>query len=587
MKLRHWVLATTVMMGMSSAAMAQDWNAAPAYGSARLEAGFADDPHSIAIQAGGAIPAENLAPQCYGYITHQPSFSLDYEAGAFSLFFAAGSDADGIMVVRAPDGSFHCNDDAIGHGLNPGVAIEDPISGEYDIWVGSLGYGEGFMPGELHISEIGFNTTNRFSRPADRNMRPLAGSLNLRAGFADDPRTMTVQAGGDIDGSRATDGMCYGSITQAPDVWIDYDANSDFDLFVSMEADFDTTLAVSGPNGEWYCDDDSAGELNPGIRIRDPQSGRYAVWAGRYGGGLGLDATLFVSELGFRGDTSGPPQLDPMAEPNYGGTRLTAGFAPDPHNVSVFAGGDQDVYDALGQNCRGHASRASDYNLDYTAGALDLYLSATSESDITMSVMGPDGTWYCDDDGAGDLNPGLHFDEPQSGRYAIWVGTYSERDPLPATLHISELAFGDEYGMDQTLDYSLDANYGSVELEAGFMPDPHRLELLAGGPVEAASGADRSCRGYVSAAPDYELTYTAGELPLFISAYAGGDPTLVINTPSGEWVCNDDQIGFNPGIAFDNPESGVYDIWVGTYLEDDSFQAELQISEIGFDELRD
>ena len=588
MKLRNWILATTFLAAASGAASAQDWNAQPAYGSMRLEAGFAGDPRSVDIQVGGAIAAQNLDQQCAGFITHQPSFSLDYEAGAFSLYFAAGSDADGTMVVRAPDGSFHCNDDAIGHGLNPGVAISDPISGEYDVWVGSLGYGDGYTPGELHISEIGFDTSNRFSRSADAELQPDHGRLNLRAGFDDDPRAMAVQIGGDVDGARSTQNQCWGSISQQPDVWIDYDANDVFDLYVSIQAEYDSTLIIAGPDGEWHCDDDSAGDLNPGVRIRDPQPGRYAVWGGLFGGGDGADATLYVSELGFLGDTSGPPLLEWTDEPNYGGVSLEAGFAPDPHNISLYAGGDQDVFEAVGQNCRGYATRQPDFNLDYDASVLDLYLSASSEGDITMTVRAPDGTWHCDDDGAGDLNPGLQFEEPESGIYNIWVGTYSERDPIPATLHISELAFGDEYGMDETLDFTLDANYGSVELEAGFLPDPHRLELRAGGPVEASSGANRSCRGFVTAAPDYEVQYTAGEMDLFISAYAdGNDPTLVVNTPSGEWVCNDDQIGLNPGIAFENPESGVYDIWVGTYLEDDAFEAELQISEIGFDQMRD
>lgn len=80
---------------------------------------------------------------------------------------------------------------------------------------------------------------------------------------------MIVQVGGDIDGFCVIDGMCYGLIIQVLDVWIDYDVNFDFDLFVLMEVDFDIMLVVFGLNGEWYCDDDSVGEFNLGICICD------------------------------------------------------------------------------------------------------------------------------------------------------------------------------------------------------------------------------------------------------------------------------------------------------------------------------
>ncbi len=69
-----------------------------------------------------------------------------------------------------------------------------------------------------------------------------------------------------------------------------------------MEADSDTTLLVQDPNGNWLCDDDTAENLNPGLRIVDPAAGRYAVWAGRFSRGPAVPATIYVSELGFLGE---------------------------------------------------------------------------------------------------------------------------------------------------------------------------------------------------------------------------------------------------------------------------------------------
>ena len=91
------------------------------------------------------------------------------------------------------------------------------------------------------------------------------------------------------------------------------------------------------------------------------------------------------------------------------------------------------------------------------------------------------------------------------------------------------------------------------------------------------------CRGYVTAQPDFELTFEPGMLDLYISALSDSDTTLVINDPSGNWVCNDDgSEGLNPGIHFEDPQAGVYDIWVGTYWEGEGAPAQLAISELGF-----
>jgi hypothetical protein len=581
-KLRYFCGAA-LGLALAASASAQDASAPPAYGSTSLNAGFAEDPTSVAVRAGGAIYAGNISDYCYGYITHQPSYNLNYTAGdVFDLYISATSDVDAVLAIQGPDGNWTCDDDGAGVGLNPGIQFENPQSGTYAIFVGTYGSGAGYEPAMLHISELGFHDANPFSRAPNATMAPSAGALDLRAGFSGDPRTVPVRAGGEVDASLA-DGMCWGYVDQAPDLWVDYDANDEFNLYISMQADADTTLMVRAPDGSWLCDDDTAGDLNPGLRIMDPQPGRYAVWGGRFSRGPEVDATIFVSELGYLGGVDTVPVLDYSLPSNYGSAQLSAGFIPDPHNVPLQAGGDVEVYEAVGQNCRGYATSAPDYDITYEAGSFDLYISASSDGDATLIVNAPDGSWWCDDDSAGDLNPGLRFDEPQSGRYDIWVGTYSEGPPQDAVLHISELGFGSEFIDAATLDYTLPSNYGSISLSGGFSPDPYVIDVLAGGNLEAESAADQSCRGYVTQAPDVELIFEPGALDLYISALSDNDTTLVINDPSGNWVCNDDgSSGVNPGIHFENPQAGAYHIWVGTYWDGDGAPARLAISELGF-----
>jgi len=124
----------------------------------------------------------------------------------------------------------------------------------------------------------------------------------------------------------------------------------------------------------------------------------------------------------------------------------------------------------------------------------------------------------------------------------------------------------------QVVDYTLPSNYGSQNVNSGFLPDPISVSVRAGGTV-SASQIGPSCRGYVSRAPDYEINYRAGNFPLTFFVRSSSDTTLVVNAPDARYYCNDDTDGLNPAVIFNRPQSGVYDIWVGTYGQTNSFPA--------------
>jgi hypothetical protein len=130
-------------------------------------------------------------------------------------------------------------------------------------------------------------------------------------------------------------------------------------------------------------------------------------------------------------------------------------------------------------------------------------------------------------------------------------------------------------------DTNADPNYGTVTLRSGFTPDPRVVPLQAGGDI-AASEAGSSCAGFITDAPDVRLVYSAGSLPLIISVDSGEDTTLVVNAPDGRFYCDDDSgvRGMNPMVRFNNPRSGRYEIWVGTYRAGATQRARLHISEI-------
>ncbi len=256
---------------------------------------------------------------------------------------------------------------------------------------------------------------------------------------------------------------------------------------------------------------------------------------------------------------------DPSATATYGEVSLSSGFTPDPHSVSPTAGGSIDASTRNSSSSQGSIALAPDYEVTYSAGSLPLYFYVHASSDTTLVVNGPDGQWYCDDDSNGGTNPQVTFNSPRSGTYDIWVGTYGG-GTTPATLFVTELSSGggggDSSGMP---DASLTATFGEVYLSAGFTPDPQSISLTAGGSIPA-SNVSSSCEGMIAAAPDYQITYTAGSFPLAIRTESGVDTTLVVNGPDGQWYCDDDNGGgTNAEVRFAKPASGVYDIWVGTY----------------------
>jgi hypothetical protein len=127
-------------------------------------------------------------------------------------------------------------------------------------------------------------------------------------------------------------------------------------------------------------------------------------------------------------------------------------------------------------------------------------------------------------------------------------------------------------------------NYGTVNLRSGFAPDPRVVAVTSGGGIDASRVRGRGvCRGFISAAPDVRVVYVSGNYPLIISVDSNSDTTLVVNGPDGGFSCDDDggERGLNPSIRYDNPRSGRYEIWVGSYRAGTNARARVHISEVG------
>ena len=105
---------------------------------------------------------------------------------------------------------------------------------------------------------------------------------------------ITVYAGGDIDGADIQSG-CVGMVGETPQLALTLTVPPSAYLVIRATSPGDVSLAVNGPDGRWYCDDDSQ-ELNPQIFLPGAASGQYNIYVGAVGAeDQGRETELIVS----------------------------------------------------------------------------------------------------------------------------------------------------------------------------------------------------------------------------------------------------------------------------------------------------
>lgn len=124
--------------------------------------------------------------------------------------------------------------------------------------------------------------------------------LDLPRGFLPDPRSWHAQSGGQpaVDVSYLGNG-CVGYANQAPD--FDLRLTGGVTLlcvyFVADNPGDDTALIVNTQTNQWVCDDDSAGNYNPVVRIVTPVDGTYDIWVASVRSETEfVQGTLYVTE---------------------------------------------------------------------------------------------------------------------------------------------------------------------------------------------------------------------------------------------------------------------------------------------------
>lgn len=132
-----------------------------------------------------------------------------------------------------------------------------------------------------------------------------------------------------------------------------------------------------------------------------------------------------------------------------------------------------------------------------------------------------------------------------------------------------------------TLNPDGDPYFGGRDLAAGFLPDPFITTMFGGGGIDlTTAGVGAGCAGFVNTVPDYVIGWTGQSNRLRIFYLSTGDSTLLVQTPSGQFVCNDDFDGLNPLVDISGPAEGEYRIWIGSYDADAEVEGYLMLSEL-------
>ncbi len=125
-----------------------------------------------------------------------------------------------------------------------------------------------------------------------------------------------------------------------------------------------------------------------------------------------------------------------------GAMRLNPGFTPDPRIVQGTAGGNISAAQlGMPEGCTGFYSGQAAHAIVLAQPFHFLRLETSAPSDTTLAVVAPDGSVWCDDDGAGNQNARIAGEFP-AGPYRIYVGNFRQGVISPYELVVSEVDSG-------------------------------------------------------------------------------------------------------------------------------------------------
>lgn len=428
------------------------------------------------VVAGGdqTLEACGLDYLGFGQFRSAPDYSFDMSGMAGrSVTFSVGSDCDPAMLINTSTGEWLFNDDT--DGLNPAITITDAaqMSGRVDVWVGTF-FGSGCDATLTLVNEGGGPTPVPAPvptpvpapvpapvpvpvpapapvpvpmpepTPAYCPNPDIAGPpLSFTGMGLQSPTAYMFQAmgGGNNRLIDCPGDIGFGTTSPNPQATITMAQLNGMDMLIEADGgSCDTTLLVYGSDGQWYFDDDGAGNLQPSLMVpASAMNGPFDLWVGTFSGD-NCDATVTFQTMGGSGGGSGSGGsgggftgiVQGCPDPNLPGQQTIRTDGPElwsPDSFVVTAGGQTRVANCSLPTGFGHATATPSLSLDLSQmeGYSRLEIEVESSCDTTLLVRDAFGNWYYDDDGADEpLMPLLNLENTAAlnGQVDIWVGTF-------------------------------------------------------------------------------------------------------------------------------------------------------------------
>ncbi|HMN26801.1 MAG TPA: hypothetical protein PKE45_01510 [Caldilineaceae bacterium] len=320
-----------------------------------------------------------------------------------------------------------------------------------------------------------------------------------------------------------------------------------------------------------------------------------------------LFLALVQTSTALAQENTGASSQAPVA---YVTLNLAAGFPLDPFFVSVNGGGEVDA-STLAKGCTGYINSEPTVTLNWTGEADFIKAFFVSDHDPVLVVQTPDGQYLCNDNAnALLLDPVVRIDKPATGRYSVWVGSADPHQLLPGVLVLTtrprvnlgtfvlgnlihrapipeELpkAEGVQQGaaaLLKTLENLKQAGVTIAELKAGFKTIKQKVSNEGAIPAFELPSKEQLCNGLLNSTPDYVFDWSGRAEQLRVFFEGERDTTLLVRTPDGSFLCNDDAPGLatlNPLVDVPNAAPGQYSVFVGRVNPAEPVSGELTVTE--------
>lgn len=486
------------------------------YGTDTLNGGFTPDPFVIAVVAGGYDDPAGVADGCNGYISgDQPDYRLNYQPSTYTLGIFVDSEVDTTLIVNAPDGSWHCNDDSSSlDSSNPGISFSDPLDGNYDIWVGTYSQDDNGSDAMLVVTELGESQWSSMDTSTETRPSTLNSQLaQLQTGFADllaDVGGETATHRGDLqDGDATLSGYGYADS-------YNFSGQSGQEAVIDLRSnDFDTYLLVRTPSGEELRNDDyESSTARSLVSFTLEESGTYEVTVSSF-----MSDETGDYDLAINVDGSNGADLTPASRVERGELA--------PSDTTMASGEYVDVYEVDGRP-------GQQLTLDLRSDDFDTFLILQS----------PSGERVENDDTDSISRSFIESSLSELGTYQVMVTSYGSGDgEYELTLEQSTDAAG-----AQTFERDV------VALDIGNVSSGN----LQDGDLLADSGSYED---------NFSFQGNAGDTLRINLASDEFDTYLRLITPTGETIENDDFEGSTQQsvIELTLQETGRYRVLVTSY----------------------